>query len=128
MLRRICLQPTSIAPDKLEIHNALTKNHVRVPKTVEVLSFEDVERAFSEIGSPLWIRARRGAGGRLGLKVETAEQARHWVELNRLQNRAEVEDFVIQEYLPGRDLAFDSLWFKGQACNFLLSRTAGVFS
>jgi glutathione synthase/RimK-type ligase-like ATP-grasp enzyme len=107
-------QPTSIAPDKMEIHNALAKNHVRVPKTVEVQSFEDVERAFSEIGSPLWIRARRGAGGRLGLKVETAEQARHWVELNRLQSRAEIEDFVIQEFLPGRDLAFDSLWFKGQ--------------
>jgi len=106
--------PTSIMPDKLEIHNALSKNHVRVPKTVEVNSYEDIERAFSEIGSPLWIRARRGAGGRLGLKVESAEQAKHWVQLNELQHRAEVADFVIQEYLPGRDLAFDSLWFKGQ--------------
>ncbi len=106
-------KPTSIMPDKLEIHNALAKNHVRVPKTVEVNSFEDIDRAFSEIGKPLWIRARRGAGGRLGLKVETSEQAKHWVELNRLQHRADIADFVIQEYLPGRDLAFDSLWFKG---------------
>jgi predicted ATP-grasp superfamily ATP-dependent carboligase len=106
-------KPTSIMPDKLEIHNALAENHVRVPKTVEVNSFEDIDRAFSEIGKPLWIRARRGAGGRLGLKVETPEQATHWVELNRLQHRAEIADFVIQEYLPGRDLAFDSLWFKG---------------
>ena len=105
---------TSIMPDKLEIHNALAKNHVRVPKTVEVKCLEDIERAFLDIGSPLWIRARRGAGGRLGLKVETAEQTKHWVELNRLQHRAEIADFVIQEYLPGRDLAFDSLWFKGQ--------------
>lgn len=101
-------------PDKLEIHNALAKNHVRVPKTAEVKSFEDIERAFSEIGTPLWIRARRGAGGRLGLKVENTEQAKHWVELNRLQHRAELADFVIQEFLPGRDLAFDSLWFKGR--------------
>ena len=107
-------KPTSIMPDKLEIHNALSKKHVRVPKTVEVNVLDDIDKAFSEIGKPLWIRARRGAGGRLGLKVETPEQAKHWVELNRLQHRAEIADFVIQEYLPGRDLAFDSLWFKGQ--------------
>ena len=111
---KTCLpKPTSIMPDKLEIHNALAKNHVRTPKTVEVNSVEDIDRAFSEIGKPLWIRARRGAGGRLGLKVETPEQAKHWVELNKLQRRANITDFVIQEYLPGRDLAFDSLWFKG---------------
>jgi carbamoyl-phosphate synthase large subunit len=106
-------KPTSIMPDKLEIHDALAKKHVRVPKTVEITSFEDIDRAFSEIGKPLWIRAKRGAGGRLGLKVETPEEAKHWVELNRLQHRATVADFIIQEYLPGRDLAFDSLWFKG---------------
>ena len=105
---------TSIMPDKLEIHNALAKKHVRVPRTIEVKTFEDADRAFSEIGKPLWIRARSGAGGRLGLKVENAKQAKHWVELNTLQHRAKVSDFVIQEYLPGRDLAFDSLWFKGQ--------------
>ncbi len=106
--------PTSIMPDKLEIHNALAKNQVRVPKTVEVNSYEDIKRAFFEIGLPLWIRARIGAGGRLGLKVDSFEQAKHWVHLNVLQHRADVADFVIQEYLPGRDLAFDSLWFKGQ--------------
>jgi len=106
--------PKSIMPDKLEIHDALAKHGLRVPKTTEIAALEDVDRAFSEIGKPLWIRAKRGAGGRLGLKVETPEQAKHWVELNRLQGRSEVGDFIIQEYLPGRDLAFDSLWFKGK--------------
>jgi predicted ATP-grasp superfamily ATP-dependent carboligase len=105
---------SSIMPDKLEIHNALAKSNVRVPKTVEVHSYDDIERAFVEIGAPLWIRARKGAGGRLGLKVDNAVQAKYWVELNRLQRRAEVGDFVVQEYLPGRDLAFDSLWYKGK--------------
>jgi carbamoylphosphate synthase large subunit len=107
-------KPTSIMPDKLKIHNTLNKKGVRVPKTVQVNSFDDIDRAFSEIGKPLWIRARRGAGGRLGLKVETPEQALHWVELNRLQGRSKISDFVIHEFLPGRDLAFDSLWYKGK--------------
>jgi glutathione synthase/RimK-type ligase-like ATP-grasp enzyme len=107
-------KPASIMPDKLDIHNALAKRGVRVPKTVEVHSYDDIERAFVEIGAPLWIRARKGAGGRLGLKVDNALQAKYWVELNRLQRRAEVSDFVVQEYLPGRDLAFDSLWYQGK--------------
>ncbi|HSV49606.1 MAG TPA: hypothetical protein VLH35_04755, partial [Candidatus Acidoferrales bacterium] len=106
--------PTAIMPDKLAIHKALHAKGVRVPKTIEVNTFQDVERAFTEIGAPLWIRARRGAGGRLGLKVADAEQARHWVDLNILQGRSKVSDFVIHEFLPGRDLACDSLWYKGK--------------
>ncbi len=105
---------TSIMPDKLEIHNVLSKHNVPVPRTVSVSSLGDVDSAFSEFGAPLWIRAKRGAGGRLGLKVDTPEQAKHWVELNALQNRAAIDDFILQEYLPGKDLAFDSLWFKGR--------------
>jgi glutathione synthase/RimK-type ligase-like ATP-grasp enzyme len=106
--------PTAIMPDKLNIHNALHAKGVRVPKTVEIDTFADVERAFTEIGAPLWIRARRGAGGRLGLKVANVEQARLWVDLNVTQGRSKVEDFVIQEFLPGRDLACDMLWYKGK--------------
>jgi len=105
---------TSIMPDKLEIYNALSKRNVPAPKTVQISSLSDIDSAFSEVGEPLWIRAKSGAGGRLGLKVDTPEQAKRWVELNTLQNRAVIGDFILQEYLPGRDLAFDSLWFKGQ--------------
>jgi len=105
---------TSIMPDKLEIYNALSKNNVSVPETFSISSLDDVDSVFSKVNSPLWIRAKRGAGGRLGLKVDTAEQAKHWVELNALQNRAIIDDFILQEYLPGRDLAFDSVWFRGR--------------
>lgn len=107
-------KPASIMPEKLEIYNALSKRNVPVPKTVAITSLKDIDDAFSEIGHPLWIRARHGAGGRLGLKVDTPEQAKHWVELNTLQNRAAISDFILQEYLAGRDLAFDSLWFRGR--------------
>lgn len=101
-------------PDKLEIYEALSRYNVPVPRTAAIDSLKDIGDAFSEIGQPLWIRAKHGAGGRLGLKVDTPEQAQHWVKLNALQNRAATSDFVLQEYLPGRDLAFDSLWFKGK--------------
>jgi len=107
-------KPSSILPDKLKIHDALSRSNVTVAKTAAMNSLEDVDAAFSEIGSPLWIRAKRGAGGRLALKVSTPKEAQLWVEFNVSQNRANFNDFVLQEYLPGRDIAFDSLWFNGK--------------
>ncbi len=106
--------PSAILPDKLYIHEVLKEKGVPTPRTLHVKSLDDVDRAFEELGSPLWVRARVGAGGRLSLKVNSPEEAKLWIKLNVMQGRAKVEDFIIQEYLPGRDLAFDSLWYKGK--------------
>jgi len=107
-------KPTDIAPDKLTTYFKLRDAGVPVPRTFEVNSFDSIDKAFEELNSPLWIRARVGAGGRLSLKVSTPEEAKLWVKLNVMQGRALINDFIIQEYLPGRDLAFDSLWYDGR--------------
>lgn len=106
--------PQAIAPDKLYVHEVLSKHGVPTPRTVHVRSLDDVDRAFEKLGSPLWVRARCGAGGRLSLKVNTPEEAKMWIKLNVLQGRASIDDFILQEYLSGRDLAFDSLWYEGK--------------
>ena len=105
---------SSIAPNKLEISKALARSGVPTPKTMVMGSLDDADAAFSDIGDTLWIRAKSGAGGRLGLRVNTPEEAKLWMKLNSTQGRADVDEFIIQEYLPGKDLAFDSLWFKGK--------------
>ncbi|MDI9620009.1 MAG: hypothetical protein QFX33_04280 [Candidatus Nezhaarchaeota archaeon] len=107
-------RPEDIAPDKWDTYVKLVDNGVPAPRARCMASLEDVEEAFMALGSPLWVRARAGAGGRLSLKVNTPEEARMWVKLNVVQGRAKVSDFMIQEYMPGRDLAFDSLWFRGE--------------
>jgi len=56
---------------------------------------------------------RAGLAGGLSLKVSMPEEAKLWVRLHEVQGRARACDFIIQEYMPGRDLAFDSLWFGG---------------
>ncbi|MFP3401858.1 MAG: hypothetical protein RXP91_06350 [Nitrososphaeria archaeon] len=101
-------------PDKLHIYNRLRERGAAVPGTFHVGSTEDIRGAFRELGSPLWIRHVSGAGGRLGLRVDSAEEAELWVRLNVVQGRAREGDFILQEYLPGRGLAFDSLWFEGE--------------
>jgi len=112
--RTLLPEAGEIMPDKLHIYNRLRERGVAVPGTFHVGSTEDIRGAFRELGSPLWIRHVSGAGGRLGLRVDSAEEAELWVRLNVVQGRAREGDFILQEYLPGRDLAFDSLWFEGE--------------
>jgi len=103
-----------IMPDKLRISQVLSSFNVPVPKTIHIKSKGDIDSAFKEMGSPLWMRTVSGAGGRLGLKVASTKEAGLWFKLNTLQGRADRSEFMLQEYLPGRDIAFDSLWFRGR--------------
>ncbi len=107
-------EPEAIAPDKWFIYRKLKNAGVPVPETILIRRLEDIDEAFKRLGSPLWVRARTGAGGRLSLKVMNPEECKLWIKLNVIQGRAKVNDFIIQEYLPGRDVAFDSLWFNGE--------------
>ena len=103
----------SIAPDKTRMVELLKLAGVGTPETVRIFDENDVAAAFKQMNSPLWMRAMVGVGGRLSLKVATVDEALAWLKLNLLQGRVKRGEFIIQEMLPGRDLAFDSLWFEG---------------
>lgn len=61
-----------------------------------------------------WIRATRGAGARASLPVTHADQAvqwaRYWIDVKGL----DWPDFMVSEFLPGREFAFQSLWRDGE--------------
>jgi carbamoyl-phosphate synthase large subunit len=125
----------TLLPDKESIRNARDKylTYLRlkdedlVPKTV-LYSTENLERTVKELGFPVWVRLRKGAGGRLSLPCNTIEEVKHWVNLWIKKNRASEEDFIIQEYLPGRDIAWDSLWYKGElVTSFARERREYIF-
>jgi len=105
----------SISPDKETIWKKLKTKQVPVPETRSVNSIDELEGIFKELGSPLWLRPKEGAGARLALKVNSAEEALHWIKLNLSQGRTKaIGEYILQSYLPGRDLAYDSLWYHGK--------------
>lgn len=61
-----------------------------------------------------WVRAVRGAGARASLPVSSPDQAvawvRYWIERQGLA----FADFMVSEFLPGREFAFQSVWFHGR--------------
>ena len=98
--------------DKLESAMVWKKKGVPVAKTLEVRKDEDVDRAFEEFGSPIWIRARTGAGGKGSTPADNRETAVSWIKY--WQSRKVDWAFIAQEHLPGRNFAFHSIWKDGE--------------
>ncbi|HEV2389243.1 MAG TPA: hypothetical protein VGS04_00825 [Nitrososphaerales archaeon] len=107
-------QVMRVGQDKLLSEKRLKARGIPVAKTVPVKNKADIRAAFSKLGMPLWARARHGAGGRLSLLCADSLEARLWIELWVKRGGVSYDEFIIQEYLPGRNVAWDSLWQDGR--------------
>ncbi len=104
-----------LGQDKALSAEKLLKSNVPIPQTYSLENEETIKTAFNEIGStPLWIRARIGAGGKYSLPCNNPEEAIMWAKIWISKGTAQWNDFMIQEYLPGRNYAWDSLWYEGK--------------
>jgi biotin carboxylase len=103
-----------LGQDKLLSEKRLKAKGIPVAKTMPIKSRADIGEAFSKLGKPLWTRARHGAGGRLSLLCGDAAEARLWIELWTKRGGVQYSEFILQEYLPGRNIAWDSIWKDGK--------------
>lgn len=101
-----------ICQDKFEATIRWLRKGVPTARTILIRSEEDVKRAFEELGSPIWIRARYGAGGRGSTPAYNVETAFSWIRYWR--SRGVDWEFIAQEYLGGRNIAFHSIWKDGE--------------
>lgn len=101
-----------ICQDKFEAAKIWFKKSVPTARTILIKSEEDLVRAFEEFGSPIWIRARYGAGGRGSTPAHNIETALSWIRYWR--SRGVDWEFIAQEYLGGRNVAFHSVWKDGE--------------
>ncbi len=98
--------------DKLESAKIWHKKNVPVARTIAINNENDIKKSFDEFGTPIWIRARHGAGGRGSTPATNVETAVSWIRYWRARNVT--WDFIAQEHLPGRNIAFHSLWKDGE--------------
>lgn len=98
--------------DKLESARLWRKSDVPVARFLELRGESDIDKAFEEFGVPLWVRARHGAGGRGSTLADNKETAFSWTRY--WKSRRMGWGFIAQEYLPGRNIGFHSLWKDGE--------------
>ena len=81
-----------------------------IPKTIKVTQdnprYEDVEK---EIGFPCWIRATEGTGGLGSLKLDSISGYKNWLSIH-----SEIPEFTVSEFLTGRHLANQMLYYNGE--------------
>lgn len=98
-----------ICRDKLKTNNILKNAGVNVPKSV--LFTKDT---YSEIsGKVKWLRAIKGAGSRAALPIDSLNLALEWRRFWCKRRELESADFMLCEFLPGREFAWQSLWKDG---------------
>ena len=95
--------------------NILSHSGINVAQTKIFKNLDSIEINFKDLGNgPLWIRAKSGAGGNLSLLCNTSKEVEYWMKLWILRGKANVDDFMLQQFLPGRNIAWDSFWYEGK--------------
>jgi carbamoyl-phosphate synthase large subunit len=98
--------------DKLASAKVWKRKNVPVAKTIQLQKDDDIDKAFADFGSPIWIRATHGAGGRGSTPADNRETALSWIKY--WKSRGVNWNFIAQEHLPGRNIAFHSVWKEGE--------------
>jgi carbamoyl-phosphate synthase large subunit len=42
------------------------------------------------------------------------KEVEYWMKLWILRGKANIDDFMLQQFLPGRNIAWDSFWYEGK--------------
>lgn len=81
-----------------------------IPKTIKVTQehprCDDVERL---IGFPCWIRATQGTGGLGSLRIDDIGSYKSWLFIHN-----DIQEFTVSEFLTGRHLANQMLYYNGE--------------
>ncbi len=122
-IRTIYLLPRKetigICRDKMVTNRVLRERGVPVPLSRQVITINELKKNMEEIVSSsarrvVWLRALKGAGSKAALPVRSYRQAKEWIHYWRSTKRLESKDFMLSEFLPGREYAFQSVWYDGQ--------------
>jgi carbamoyl-phosphate synthase large subunit len=110
-------ETVEICQDKATFAARMTEAGLPSPRFARPEDEESLRAATARIlesRDQAWVRAVRGAGARASLPVSSPDQAvawvRYWLELRGLG----YGDFMVSEFLPGREFAFQSIWQDGR--------------
>jgi carbamoyl-phosphate synthase large subunit len=102
--------------DKLRLNQGLSALGAPVARTHPYTDTEAVDRLLEEAGPGglVWCRLRRSSASRGSLPVNSRAQLDAWVDYWEAMRRVGRDQFIVSEYLPGRDFAFQSVWNRGR--------------
>ncbi len=108
-----------ICQDKQKTAEILKRAGVPVPESIRIKSRDHVEDAFSQLvelceQEVVWVRAIKGAGSKAALPVKEVEHAIAWMDYWIKMKGLDWSDFMLCEFLPGKEYAWQSIWDNGE--------------
>ena len=103
----------ALCQDKYALAEVLRSCGVPVPATYAVSNLGEIDALFRVPSQRLWCRARRGAGSVAAIPVRTAAQTQAWISYWEEMRGLPSTEFMLSDYLPGRDFACQTLWRGG---------------
>lgn len=106
-----------ICQNKMVFNKILRDNNLVVPDAFYLESEKDLENALEilfKTNEKVWLRAIRGAGSRAALPIKKIEHAKMWIDYWKEMKGLGYGDFMVSEFLPGKEYAFQSLWLDGE--------------
>ena len=109
-------ETVAICQDKFLFSEKMANGGFKIAKTVSIDTFDDVDKAFDLFSGQekLWCRMRKGSGSAGAIPVSKPEQAKFWIKYWQDMRGIPEGMFIISEYLPGKDFAFQSIWKDGK--------------
>lgn len=85
---------------------------------VEVENNKDLFFDCLQKSGKAWVRLKSGAGSSGALPVNTIKQLKNWVDYWVEFRNAVKTDFIVSEYLPGKEYAVQIFYWKGEIYHF----------
>jgi carbamoyl-phosphate synthase large subunit len=111
-------QTVRICQDKMLFMATLGAAGVPIAKSYSIKNKSDLELSLARLleinPDKAWLRATKGAGGRASLPINEASHGVMWIDYWKKHRDLDWGDFMLSEFLPGREYAFQSLWKDGE--------------
>lgn len=117
---RLFLPPHSTikaCQDKMKLAQILMNAGIPAGESYIINSEDDLKKSIQRLlkkHKKIWVRAIHGAGSKASLPVLNFKQAKFWIEYWRDVKKMGYGNFMVSEFLPGREFAFQSLWLNGK--------------
>lgn len=111
------LSTIKVCQNKAEFNYALKKKNISVPEAYHLKSKRDLKKSVGMIlknNNKVWIRAIKGAGSRAAIPIVEYDQAKMWINYWTKMKGLKYDDFMVSEFLPGKEYAFQSVWLEGK--------------
>ena len=102
--------------DKGRFAHLMREAGIPVARSINLADCGDLAACLSciEAEGRYWLRPRSGSGSKGAGWFDTAEQGKSFLTLWEQLRGASRLDYQVCEYLPGRDYAIQTLWYRGE--------------